>query len=146
MYTSEGADFGPSPSVARFTLGIFSHDDPNEVTDHKLIQAMRKRLMDEIASGDKKAASHTQKIINNVYGGGSAPTSSGGIMDKMAHQGGQESPDDDNYFVDIMRQNYAPGSEAEMTDPDTGEKIKKKLENGGWSKSVHRFKSKKKVT
>lgn len=110
--------------------------DDQDITDQALIQAARRRLLEEI--GQRK---EVEKIVNNVYGGGVG----GGLTDKMGQEGGGGgSPEDMDYFVDILRQNYEPGQEADTIDPETGMPIKQKMGSGGWSKRVHRFAAPKK--
>lgn len=107
-------------------------DNNDDINDEMLVRAMRKRLLDEISRRGE-----AEKIVNNVYGG---PVG-GGVMDQM----GAESPDDDqSYFVDILRENYEPGDSAQVTDPETGEKVSRVLPKGGWGKYVHRFSQPKK--
>ena len=110
-------------------------DPQQEISDQALIQAMRKRILDEIAR-----RSDAEKIVNNVYGGSIGGS---GVMDRLGGAD-QASPDDNSYFVDILRQNYEPGDEAEMVDPNTGMPVKKPLPHGGWAKRVHRFSAPKK--
>jgi hypothetical protein len=120
-------------------LGFGEENDNGMVTDQALIAAIRKRMLEDIEKR-KEAAS----IVNNVYGSGAAGAP-GGVMDRLS--GGAEgdmSPEEQSYFVDILRQNYDPGDEAEMIDPETGEPIKRPLPRGGWAKRVHRFSAPKK--
>lgn len=120
---------------------MFGEEQDQELTDADLVKAIRQRMLDDIR---KKA--DAERIVNNIYGG---PVAGGGVMDQMGGgaSGGSPSPEDRDYFVDIMRQDYDPGDEAMVIDPTTGEKIPQKLARGGWSKRVHRFTSpKKKVT
>lgn len=115
--------------------------DQEGITDQALIQAVRKRLLEELAAkrGD------SEKIVNNVYGGGAS--GGGGVMDRMGSGGDEMSPEDQEYFVDILRQNYEPGEEAMVMDPQTGKPMPQKLGSGGWQKKVHRFtRPKKKMT
>lgn len=100
---------------------MFGSNEDEEYTK-ELIAAMRKRLMDEVASGRG-----SEKIVNNVYG--SSPT---GLMDRLYQDhNSQETAGEDpyEYFVDIDRDDKLD---------DEGNKI-------GWSKSVRRYRDKKKV-
>lgn len=124
---------------------MFGMGDDPELTDADLVKAIRKRMLDEIGAGKRP---DSERIVNNVYGG---PIVGGGVMDQLGGGGGGEggglegmSPEDRDYFVDIMRQDYDPGDEAMVIDPATGEKVPQKLARGGWSKNVHRYTSPKK--
>lgn len=114
--------------------------DYEEIPDEALVQAVRKRLLDELSNRRE-----TDRIVNNVYGGGVA---GGGLMDRLGGETAPEAdPRDMSYFVDILREDIKPGDSAEYTDPVTGERVTKQLMGGGWGKRVHRFAApKKKVT
>ena len=110
-------------------------DDQNSISDMDLVAAIRRRMLEDI-----QAKKDAEKIVNNIYGG---PVG-GGVMDQL---GGPASPSpegDRDYFVDILRQDYEPGDEAMVIDPETGQPVPKKLDRGGWQKRVHRFSSPKK--
>ncbi|HBR25982.1 MAG TPA: hypothetical protein DD732_02910 [Rhizobiales bacterium] len=86
------------------------------MNDAVLIQAVRKRLLDELRA--KHGGGNQQHV--NVYGGGGHD--GGGVSGGM---GGEAiSPEDRDYFVNIERR--------DAVDPSTGEK-------NGWDKKVHRF-------
>ena len=94
----------------------------DQLTDDMLLQAVRKRIRDELLGGKKSNAS----IVNNVYGGHPDQAKEGGILsDQMGNQMGGEDPFD--YFVDIERR--------DQVDPE-GNKL-------GWDKKVHRYRKKK---
>lgn len=93
--------------------------------DQLLVQAMRKRILDEINKREQQAA-----IVNNVYGGGGQPSQMHGVADQMTGMSEGEDPYD--YFVDITRKDLPD------INPATGKPL-------GWEKSVHRHR-KKKVT
>jgi hypothetical protein len=95
--------------------------DEEQIDDEVLLQAIRKRLRDEISQGGRAS-----QITNNVYGGGVA---GGGVRDQMGGESGGEDPRD--YFVDIMREDLPEINEA------TGKPK-------GWKKTVHRFSTSKK--
>lgn len=90
----------------------------DQVDDAALIAAVRRRLLQEIEHRREAAG-----VVNNVYGG-----SGGGVSGMMA-PGDSASPDDQDYFVDIMREDLDK-------DPETGKPR-------GWSKKVHRYAKKK---
>jgi hypothetical protein len=97
-----------------------------EINDAMLIQAMRRRVMEEIGDRGGRGAS---VVNNNVYGGGLGSGGNGGIGG-----GDTTDPSDRDYFVDIMREDLPE------LNPLTGKPK-------GWKKSVHRFSTgKKKVT
>lgn len=104
-------------------------DDP--ITDERLIQAIRKRLLDEIAEQSGGGA----VINNNVYGGTQIP--SGGVQGMM--QDADMSPEDRSYFVDILKREYEPGDTTQFYDPNVGDVTDVPLQHGGWGKQVHRF-------
>lgn len=109
----------------------------DDLSDQSLIKAVRRRLLEELQRKEQ------EKIVNNIYGGQVVPEKSG-IMENMAGQdGGDITPEDRDYFVDILRQNYDPGDEAQVIDPTTGQPVTQKLDRGGWQKRVHRFTKKK---
>ncbi len=90
--------------------------------DAVLVKAMRQRVLDEI---QRRGAEH--HITNNVYGSGHSGGQ--GVQAALGGEGGQGSADprsDDEYFVDILRQNL---------DPEDPKK--------GWEKKVHRYVKKK---
>jgi hypothetical protein len=119
---------------------MMDEQQQQDISDIDLIRAIRKRMLDEIGSrGD------AERIVNNIYGG-SLP-SGGGVMDQLGGAASSSPEEDRDYFVDIMRQNFEPGDEAEFLDPQTGQPVKRPMERGGWQKRVHRFSApKKKVT
>ncbi len=90
----------------------------DEINDEMLIQAMRKRLLDQIAA----QGGGSQSVVNNVYGGG---------ISEAQGAGGGPDPSDRDYFVDIMREDL-PEINAATGKPK------------GWKKSVHRFSTEKK--
>ncbi len=118
-------------------LGFGGNEQEQTVTDEALIAAIRRRMLEDIEKKKEAAA-----IVNNVYGG--AQAGGGGVMDRLGGEGQEMSPEDQSYFVDILRQNYEPGDEAETIDPETGMATKRPLPHGGWSKRVHRFSQPKK--
>lgn len=87
-----------------------------------LRDAIRERLLSEV----KKPRDY-EKIVNNVYGGDVASSKNqglgGGVMADM-------SPDDRDYFVDIVREDLDPTQINEKT---------KKPYGKGWRKEVHRY-------
>lgn len=95
-----------------------------QVTDQMLLQAIRQRIMDQIASREQMAP-----IINNVYGAGPSARSQG-VSDMMSASG-QDTPsskgdkDPYEYMVDIQRRN--------IYDPEDPEKVV------GWDKNVRRY-------
>lgn len=100
--------------------------EDQEITDAILVQAMRKRLLEEISSG--RSPVEAARIVNNIYGG--SPSGQNGVVEAMAAQGGLPGSEDPfDYFVDINRE--------DVIDPQTGEKK-------GWSKKVHRYRAPKK--
>lgn len=92
----------------------------DEINDAMLVQAMRRRLMDEISERGGRASS---VVNNNVYGGG---LRDGGMGAGPMDDGGS----DRDYFVDILKEDLE-------TDPETGK-------SKGWRKKVHRFSTPKK--
>lgn len=88
------------------------------VNDAVLIQAVRKRLLDELRA--KHAGGGQQNQHVNVYGGGGG--NPGGMVGGMHDEA--IAPEDRDYFVNIDRR--------DVHHPETGEKI-------GWDKKVHRF-------
>jgi hypothetical protein len=111
-------------------------DDGQNPSDMDLVAAIRRRMLNEIQ--EQKDA---ERIVNNIYGG-SIP--GGGVMDRLGSAASPSPEEDRDYFVDILRQNYEPGDEAEVIDPETGMPVKQQLQAGGWKKRVHRFSSPKK--
>ena len=109
----------------------------DSITDERLIQAIRKRLLDEI--GQQQGGANV--INNNVYGGGSQ-IPSGGVQAMMQDQG--IDPEDRDYFVDILKREYGDGDQANFYDPESGEQSPVDLPQGGWGKQVHRFSTPKK--
>lgn len=112
-----------------------------EISDQALIQEIRKRLLDEIRGG--KRGGDAERIVNNIYGGGVAGSGSpmqggGGVMDRMGGPG-EMSPEDHDYFVDILRQDIGEGGQADFVDPTTGQPTSQAMPQGGWRKRVHRF-------
>lgn len=105
-------------------------DDP--ITDERLLQAIRKRLLDEIA---EQQSGGTNVINNNVYGGGQIP--SGGVEAMMQDSG--IDPEDRSYFVDILKREFEPGDSTQFYDPNVGDVTDVPLQHGGWGKQVHRF-------
>jgi hypothetical protein len=111
------------------------------VTDEVLLQAIRKRLLDEIA--EQQQASSI--INNNVYGAGQdagQQAEAPGIAAGM--QGQDMSPEERSYFVDILKQEYEPGDTTQFYDPESGGPSDVELKHGGWGKRVHRFSTPKK--
>ena len=101
-----------------FGFGEAPKKKRGEVGDDQLIQAVRKRLLRDIA--EKHEAQHISNVINNHQGGGH-----GGLMEAM--NGGQhEDPALFDYMVDIEKHDI-PGAEG-------GKPV-------GWKKSVHRHRS-----
>jgi hypothetical protein len=88
-------------------------------SDAVLIQAVRKRLLDELRSKHGGGQAH-QNV--NVYGGGGNP---GGMAGGMHDESPAES--DRDYYVDIMREDLGQN-------PETGKPK-------GFRKKVHRFSS-----
>lgn len=104
------------------------------ITDQGLIEALRRRMMRELEHGQHGGGG----VTNNVYGGhipsmgaGGGDGGDGGMLGRMGQM--EENPRDQQYFVDIARENLGPGDEYEMG----GEKHTAK--HGGWKKRVHRF-------
>lgn len=122
-------------------MGLFGSDE-QDIDEAQLVKAMRRRLLDEIQTRKDRDA---EKIVNNIYG--SSMAGGGGIMDRLggSDPGSSDPRADRDYFVDILRQNYEPGEEVDVMDPDSGQRIKKKLNSGGWQKLVHRYEKKKVV-
>lgn len=92
------------------------------IDDQMLIEAVRQRILDEIS----KKGGDASAIVNNVYG---SPMAGGqGIMGALGGEGAGDSPDprgDEDYFVDILRENLDPENPG-----------------AGWKKKVHRYKKK----
>lgn len=110
-------------------------DAGGDITEQALLQAIKRRILEEIKDRQRAAA----PIVNNVYGnhqgaGGGA----GGLTGSLGYGGEQGgNPDDFDYMVDISRQDMQPGD----IDPTTGQPFTRE----GWIKRVHRHR-KKKVT
>lgn len=100
--------------------------DEQEINDAILLQAIRRRLLDEIQQGG--GGSEAAQIINNVYG--SAPSGFNGITEGLA-AGGEGADDPYEYFVNISREDRF-----DPNDPDGKRKL-------GWDKTVHRYRKKK---
>jgi len=100
-------------------------DENNIVTDEMLLQAIRKRLMEDIQRKEQQAA-----IVNQIYGGAAGPAR--GVMGALggAQQGEGVDPGMFDYFVDITREDLPE------LNPETGKPL-------GWKKSVHRYRKKK---
>ena len=98
-------------------------EDLGSVTDQMLLEAIRKRLLEEISAERQQA-----QIINQIYGGSPAGAGAGGVMGSLGNASGMD-PGQFDYYVDIAR--------TDRFDPDTGEKI-------GWDKNVHRYRQPKK--
>lgn len=109
---------GPIPIPGSCFEG--SMDEEQEINDAMLVQAMRRRVLEDI----RQRGGGGSVINNNVYGGGVGSGIGGGDID----------PADREYFVDIVREDLPELNEA------TGKPK-------GWKKKVHRFStSKKKMT
>lgn len=86
-----------------------------DINDDALLEAIRRRarmlreLQHEIGGQGEGGSAH---IENNVYGGGLG----GGVSEKLGNAG-DISPEERDYFVDIIRKNN----------------------EDGWKKSVHRY-------
>jgi hypothetical protein len=87
------------------------------ITDDVLLDAIRKRYLREIEKENQ--ASSINNIINN------SPASAPGMAAAM----GGVTPDDSDYYVDILREDLPD------INPATGKPA-------GWNKSVHRYKRK----
>jgi hypothetical protein len=94
-----------------------------------LRQAIRDRILSEVRS-----PRDVEKVVNNVYGGpitgsGKNQGLGGGVAGEMAGEDAM-SPEDRDYFVDIMRQDLDPNEIDEETQKPYGK---------GWRKKVHRY-------
>lgn len=67
--------------------------------DEEVKAAVKARILRELQREEKQA-----QIVNNLYGSGNLPASSGGLQDRF-------SPDEDpfEYLVDITRENTPKG-------------------------------------
>jgi hypothetical protein len=89
-----------------------------DYTDEAMLQAIRRRLMDEIS----RTSGSSERIVNNVYGG-----SPFGLVERLGQEGPEPgAPDPYEYMVDIDRE--------DVKDPETGEKV-------GWKKKVRRYRT-----
>ncbi len=115
--------------------------DEDQISDQMLIEAARKRLMQELAGG---GGGQSPKIMNNIYGaGGGQPPGGGGMfeggMGGGGGQGGGEDPFD--YFVDIERRDVF-GDPVDTKDAK-GNVVGSYTPKLGWDKKVHRFRGSK---
>ena len=105
------------------------------IDDAMLLEALKRRMLESI---EKQAAQ--QQVVNNVYGSGSAGSGSQdsgvgrGVHDNM---GSPVSPEDKDYWVEIMREDLGQGMPFDPNDPESGTVRGEK----GWRKMVHRFDS-----
>jgi hypothetical protein len=95
------------------------------ITDAVLLEAVRKRILDQIANQQQG------NPIYNMIGTQDLPATRGvgdaiSRLQAPAAGGGDVSPDDFDYMVDIMRQN--------LPEDETGK-------SPGWTKKVHRYRT-----
>ncbi len=125
------------------------------IDDNMLIQLARQRLAAELsgrgAPGGGGGGGGGASVVNNVYGGGQLPGGGGGQMPDAlgggqmppqgAAPGGGDNPyDPQDYMVDIIRQEYPEGSQAELVNPGDPNDVKHvAMPHGGWVKRVHRW-------
>ena len=114
-------------------------DFPAGITDDDLLQAIRKRLLEEIM-----AERQSQNVIQNIIGRGlpSSPSSpsgqsgAGGVFQEMGYR---PTPDDFEYGVDIERRDvYGPDPN---WIPEPGSEEKAPLIKTGWEKFVKRYRT-----
>jgi hypothetical protein len=86
-----------------------------------LRQAIRDRILSEV-----RQPKGFERIVNNVYGGPIAGEKNQGLGGGVVGEMGGMSPDDREYFVDIMREDLPE------INPETGKPK-------GWRKSVRRY-------
>lgn len=109
-------------------------EEEDPLSDAALIKAARKRLLAELEPAARKAesAANRASVVNNIYGSGGGG-GGGGLMDRMGGSPATPSAEGDDpysYFVDVMRKDLPD------INPATGKPA-------GWSKSVHRYKTRK---
>ena len=96
-----------------------------------LRQAIRDRILSEV-----KKPRDVDRIVNNVYGGSLTGSDKnqglgGGVTGEMSEG---ISPEDRDYFVDILREDLDPTEINKKTQKPYGK---------GWRKEVHRYTKKK---